>query len=258
MNGYEEFKQKVYNLTKLDLNFYKEKQMRRRIESLIGRKKISSYNEYYDLVSNDQAAFDEFINFLTINVSEFYRNIKQWRVLKESVIPELLEGKKDLKIWSAACSTGEEPYSLVMLMSRFMPLAKIQVFACDFDAGAIAKAKMGVYTEKSIQNVPPDFQQKFFERMDRGLVSISDDVKSRVTFKKMNLLRDSYPKGYDLILCRNVMIYFTDEAKHKMYADFHDSLRAGGYLLVGSTEQIIQPSKYGFGTDKTFFYKRMT
>ncbi len=257
MNGYEEFKQKIYRLTKLDLNSYKEKQMKRRIESLIGRKKITSYNDYFDLISKDKESFDEFIQFLTINVSEFYRNVGQWDVLKKDIIPELLQKKKQLKIWSAACSTGEEPYSLVMLMSNFMPLKNIKIFACDFDEGAMAKAKMGVYTEKSIANVPSEFKKKYFSEDGRGLVSISDEIKSRVEFKKMNLLLDTYPKNFDMIVCRNVMIYFTDEAKDKMYHDFHDSLNTGGYLFVGSTEQIIQPAGYGFETDKTFFYKRV-
>lgn len=257
MENYEGFKQKVYQLTKLDLSSYKEKQMRRRIESLIGRRKITNYEDYFKLISSDQEAFDEFINFLTINVSEFYRNDNQWAVLKNHIIPELMVKNKRPKIWSAACSTGEEPYSLVMLMSNFLPLREIKIFACDFDTGAIAKAKAGMYTEKSIEKVPTDLKAKYFEQTGKGIVKISDAVKAQVEFKKMNLLLDVYPKNFDLIVCRNVMIYFTDEAKDAMYKKFHDSLVPGGYLFVGSTEQIIQPSQYGFETDRTFFYRRM-
>ncbi len=257
MQGYEGFTAKVYKLTKLDLNSYKEKQMKRRIESLISRRKIKSFDEYFDLISKDQDAFDEFINFLTINVSEFYRNDNQWAVLKNTVMPELMSRNKRPKIWSAACSTGEEPYSLVMLMSELMPLKDVKIFACDFDMGAIAKAKAGMYTEKSIAKVPPALKTKYFENVGKGLVKISDAIKAQVEFKKMNLLLDSYPSGYDLIVCRNVMIYFTDEAKDMMYRKFHDSLVPGGYLFVGSTEQIIQPGQYGFETDKTFFYRRI-
>lgn len=256
MENYEEFKQKVYKLTKLDLNSYKEKQMKRRIESLIGRRKISNFDDYFKLISTDSEAFDEFINFLTINVSEFYRNDNQWNVLKTTIIPEIMTRTKRPKIWSAACSTGEEPYSLVMLMSEFLPLKDIKIFACDFDTGAIAKAKAGIYTEKSILKVPDTLKSKYFESTGRGIVKISDSIKSQVEFKKMNLLLDPYPQNYDLIVCRNVMIYFTDEAKDEMYQKFHDSLVPGGYLFVGSTEQIIQPGRFGFETDKTFFYKR--
>lgn len=256
MENYEDFKQKVYKLTKLDLNSYKEKQMKRRIESLIGRRKISNFDDYFKLISTDSEAFDEFINFLTINVSEFYRNDNQWNVLKTTIIPEIMTRTKRPKIWSAACSTGEEPYSLVMLMSEFLPLKDIKIFACDFDTGAIAKAKAGIYTEKSILKVPDTLKSKYFESTGHGIVKISDSIKSQVEFKKMNLLLDPYPQNYDLIVCRNVMIYFTDEAKDEMYQKFHDSLVPGGYLFVGSTEQIIQPGRFGFETDKTFFYKR--
>lgn len=256
VENYEGFKQKVYKLTKLDLNSYKEKQMKRRIESLVSRRKIDNFDDYFKLISTDDEAFDEFINFLTINVSEFYRNDNQWHVLKTTIIPEILSRNKRPKIWSAACSTGEEPYSLVMLMSDFMPLRDIKIFACDFDTGAIAKAKAGVYTEKSILKVPEAFKTKYFESTGRGIVKISDSIKAQVEFKKMNLLLDPYPQNYDLIVCRNVMIYFTDEAKDEMYKKFHDSLVPGGYLFVGSTEQIIQPARFGFETDKTFFYRR--
>ncbi|MDO4753912.1 MAG: protein-glutamate O-methyltransferase CheR [Bacillota bacterium] len=256
MENYEGFKQKVFKLTKLDLNSYKEKQMKRRIESLIARRRIDNFDDYFKLISTDSEAFDEFINFLTINVSEFYRNDNQWAVLKSTIIPDILARNKRPKIWSAACSTGEEPYSLVMLMSDFMPLKDIKIFACDFDTGAIAKAKAGIYTEKSIAKVPDTFKTKYFESTGRGIVKISDAVKAQVEFKKMNLLLDPYPQNYDLIVCRNVMIYFTDEAKDEMYRKFHDSLVPNGYLFVGSTEQIIQPARYGFETDKTFFYKR--
>lgn len=257
MQGYEWFKDQIYKLTKLDLNSYKEKQMKRRIESLISRRGIKDYQSYFALIQKDAEAFDEFINFLTINVSEFYRNVSQWDALKNKVVPELLAARAGrIKVWSAACSTGEEPYSLVMLLSEFMPMNAIKIFACDFDTGAIAKAKLGLYTEKAIANVPENYKKKFFEKVGSGY-RISDEVKSKVEFKKMNLLLDPYPEGFDLILCRNVMIYFTDEAKNDMYHKFNKSLVKGGYLLVGSTEQIIQPSKFGFESGLTFFYKKV-
>ena len=121
MDNYEGFKTKVLSMTKIDLSAYKEKQMRRRIDSLVSRNSCKSYDEYVDLLKKDSAVFDEFINFLTINVSEFYRNPDQWELLHNEFFPYLMDkfGKK-LKIWSAACSTGDEPYSLVMALSRFI------------------------------------------------------------------------------------------------------------------------------------------
>jgi len=255
MEGYEKFKERVFQKTKLDLTLYKERQMRRRIESLITRHGLSSFEAYYDLLNSNKNAFDEFINYLTINVSEFYRNPTQWETLKADIFPAILKRNKRPKIWSAACSTGEEPYSLVMCLSEFMPLKDIKIYAVDFDDEAIAKAKMGVYSEKSVKNVPVAYQKKYFEPIGKSL-KVVDEIKKCVEFKKMNLLRDPYPKGFDLIVCRNVMIYFTEEAKDEMYRNFYDSLVNDGYFFVGSTEQIIQPQRYNFESSKTFFYHK--
>ncbi len=253
MDGYDVFKQKVMAKTKLDLSLYKERQMKRRIESLITRHGLSSFEAYFKLLDSDKAAFDEFINYLTINVSEFYRNPGQWDTLRADIFPAILKRTKKPKIWSAACSTGEEPYSLVMCLSEFLPLKDIKIHAVDFDEEALKKAQIGMYNEKSIKAVPPAYVEKYFEPIGKGY-RIKDEIKQCVEFRKMNLLLDEYPKGFDLIVCRNVMIYFTEEAKDEMYKKFYDSLVHDGYFFVGSTEQIIQPQRYQFESNKTFFY----
>ncbi|HSN65641.1 MAG TPA: CheR family methyltransferase, partial [Fusibacter sp.] len=131
MEGYEKFKEKVFKKTKLDLSLYKERQMKRRIESLITRHGLNDFESYYKLLDTNKVVFDEFINYLTINVSEFYRNPTQWDALREEILPALLKRTKRPKIWSAACSTGEEPYSLVMCLSEFVPLKDIKILAVD-------------------------------------------------------------------------------------------------------------------------------
>ena len=110
LDNYEKFKKDVYALTKIDLNCYKEKQMRRRIDTLINKNGITSYDAYVDLIKKDKEKFEQFVNFLTINVSEFYRNPEQWKILEGEVFPKLIKTYgKNLKVWSAACSTGDEP-----------------------------------------------------------------------------------------------------------------------------------------------------
>lgn len=255
MEGYESFKSKIYKKTGIDLNSYKERQMKRRIESLITRNNFSSYDTYFDAISTNKKLMDEFINYLTINVSEFYRNPQQWEILESTIIPNLLKTKSKIKIWSSACSTGEEPYSLVMLLTKFFPLSQISVMATDIDEGALNKAKQGVYSEKSLDNLPKQFIDSFFTKFN-GTYKIKDEIKNQVSFKKFNLLEDEYPNQCDLILCRNVMIYFTEEAKNMMYKKFHDSLSNEGVLFVGSTEQIILPNRYNLAPVKTFFYKK--
>ncbi|MFW5648345.1 MAG: CheR family methyltransferase [Candidatus Alkaliphilus sp. MAG34] len=255
MQGYKAFKEKVYKLTGIDLNSYKERQMKRRIESLISRNKFTSFNSYFNAIKRDSKLRDEFINYLTINVSEFYRNPEQWKVLEHNIIPYLLELRSNLKIWSVACSTGEEPYSLVMLLSKFFPFDQILVLATDIDRGALEKASIGVYSEKSLDNLPKEFVQSFFVKSD-GKYKISEKIKKRVNFRHLNLLEDRYPNQCDLIICRNVMIYFTEEAKDNIYRKFYNSLSNGGVLFVGSTEQIILPNRYSLVPLETFFYKK--
>ena len=254
---YEQFKSQVYKLTKIDLSSYKEKQMKRRIDSLISRHKYTSYDEYVDAIKKDSVLFEEFVNYLTINVSEFWRNPEQWDVLEKKILPELIkESNGVLRVWSAACSTGDEPYSLVMLLSRFMPLSKIKIIATDIDKQVLEKAKAGLYSQKSIAGLPEEFKEKYFTKIGLSNYQISDSVKKCVEFREHNLLNDTYPNKLDLIVCRNVLIYFTEEAKEQIYKKFNDSLRSGGYLFVGSTEQIMNYRELNYSSCHSFFYKK--
>ena len=168
---YEYFKKEVYALTTIDLNAYKEKQMKRRIDTLIAKHKVVGYDKYIQLLKADKAVFEEFVNYLTINVSEFYRNPDQWEMLDKQIIPELISKfGKNLKIWSAACSTGDEPYSLVMALSRHLPLNQIKIFATDIDNQVIEKAKAGLYSAKSIVSVPEDLKKKYFTTAKRTVL----------------------------------------------------------------------------------------
>ncbi len=257
MDKYENFKKNVFNLIGIDLSSYKEKQMKRRINSLISRNSYKDFDDYFSGLKKNKKLLEDFINYLTINVSEFYRNPSQWEVLERYVFPELLRHNKNINIWSSACSTGEEPYSLVMLLSKFLPISQIKIFATDLDLNAIDKAKIGVYNEKSIQSLPKEFINKYFEKIGNSY-KLDESIKKCVQFKQLNLLSDKYPNNNDLILCRNVMIYFTDDAKNIMYKKFYNSLKNDGILFVGSTEQIILPDRYNFKTVKTFFYKKVT
>ncbi len=253
---YENFKANVLKLTGLNLSSYKERQMKRRIDSLIKRHEHESYDTFFIELSNKKELYNEFMNYLTINVSEFYRNPGQWEILEKDIISAFLKQKKSLKIWSAACSTGEEPYSLVMMMSRLIDISQIKIIATDIDDGATDKAKKGIYSAKSLVNLPKEFISKFFIKNGENY-EIVPEVKKCVEFKKHNLLADKYQENCDLIVCRNVMIYFTEEAKAEMYQKFRDSLNDNGILFVGSTEQIIMPSRYKLEPMKTFFYKRV-
>ncbi|KGG79668.1 CheR family methyltransferase [Caloranaerobacter azorensis] len=256
MDKYESFKRDFYKITGINLNCYKEKQMKRRLTSLLKRNNFSDFDDYLIGIKKDNKLLNELLNYLTINVSEFFRNPVQWRVLEKEIIPELIKNNRKIKVWSSACSTGEEPYSLVMLLTKFFPLKEINILATDIDEGAIQKAKIGIYDEKSLKNVPNEYKNKFFTKIG-NTYKIDDKIKQCVDFRKLNLLDDIFPKGFHLILCRNVMIYFTEEAKIKLYKKFYESLTDDGIFFVGNTEHIILPDKYNFKPIKSFFYSKL-
>ncbi len=252
---YKDFTTAVLKLTGIDLASYNERQMKRRIDSFIARNKCQNYNDFYQLIVTNKEIYDRFINFITINVTEFFRNPAQWEKLKVEILPKLMELKQPLKVWSSACSTGEEPYSLVMLLNQFMSLDSIKVLATDIDDGAIAKARQGVYTRNDLKNVPDEYIHRYFDSKE-DMYYIKEKVKACVEFRKLNLLVDPYPKRCHFILCRNVMIYFTMDVKEQMYRWFYDALVPGGVLFLGNTEQIINPGRYGFTSLKSFFYSK--
>lgn len=257
LNNYEWFKTEILKLTKIDLNFYKEKQMRRRIDTLITKNKVNSYEDYVALIKKDAVLFEQFINFLTINVSEFYRNPDQWKLMDENVIPQILKkNHQRIKIWSAACSTGDEPYSLAMAFSKHVPLSNIKILATDIDKQVLEHAKVGLYNEKSIAAVPEDLKKKYFTKVGNSY-QISADLKKCIEFKQHNLLKDIYPTDFDLILCRNVVIYFTDEAKDMIYEKFYKSLKQNGVLFIGSTEQIANYKQIGFNRLSSFYFEKL-
>ena len=255
MSDYIQFVEGIKRKTGIDLALYKEAQMKRRLTSLYEKKGYRDFVDFLRALEQDRDLMNEFLDRMTINVSEFYRNGKRWEVLEKKIFPKLLQTNKRLKIWSAACSTGEEPYSLVMVLSQLVPLSQIQVIATDLDENVIQKAKLGLYPERSLAEVPKDIQAKYFEK-EGNFFKVKDEIKRCVTFKKHNLLKDNYESNFDLIVCRNVMIYFTEEAKDQIYSNFSKSLRKDGILFVGSTEQIFNPSRYNFEVEDTFFYRK--
>ena len=248
----------IHNINKstgIDLSQYKEAQMKRRLTTLRVKNGFNSFADFFTAMMKDKALFYEFLDRMTINVSEFWRNPNRWEVLRDVILPELQQGSRRLKVWSAACSTGEEPYTLAMILADKEILGQTGILATDIDDGALAKAKQGIYLERSLKDVPKDVAQRYFTP-EGHVYKVSESLKKNIDFRKQNLLLDKFDDGFDLIICRNVMIYFTEEAKSKLYQKFSNSLRPGGYLFVGSTEQIFTPSQYNFESTETFFYRK--
>ena len=249
------FVENIKKLTSIDLSQYKESQMRRRLTTLRMKNGYPSFAAYFAAISNEPRLRNEFLDRMTINVSEFWRNPNRWHVLKDRFLPRMLEDSPRLNIWSAACSTGEEPYTIAMILDFLGVLGRTSLLATDIDDGVLAKAKEGNYLERSLRDVPAEFKSQYFAESE-GAWGVSDKLKRAVKFQKQNLLLDRFATGFDLIVCRNVMIYFTEDAKHVLYGKFAQALKPGGLLFVGSTEQIFSPGQYGLETADTFFYRK--
>lgn len=254
--SYEDFKNGVYALMGIVLDGYKESQMKRRIDSLIERSGAGSYEKYYEMLVTDRKKYDEFIGFFTINVSEFWRNPEQWQLLEDKML-KYFEGNGSIKIWSAACSSGDEAYSLAMLLLEHPDMENFSIIGTDIDAKVLKVAKKGVYNKKSLGELPQNYIEKYLTQTGEDEYKVSDIVRNHVLFRQHDLLKDNYPLGFDLIVCRNVLIYFTEDAKKNIYRGFNRSLRPGGILFLGNTEQIINPADYGFVSVSSFFYKKV-
>ncbi|WP_338021143.1 protein-glutamate O-methyltransferase CheR [Bacillus piscicola] len=254
MDDFQQFMVKVKNKSGIDLSQYKENQMKRRLTSLRDRRGFTCFESYFASMEKDQALFDEFLERMTINVTQFFRNMPQWSIL-EKELPKLLAGKTRIKAWSAACSTGEEPYSLAMLLMNMPSLQGIDIVATDLDENALRKAREASYTVESMKELPASYKTKYFHK-ESTHYKLAQEVKNNVTFKRHNLLSDPYERDVDLIICRNVMIYFTEETKKEIYQRFADALRPGGLLFVGNTEQIFQPKEFGLQLKRSFFYTK--
>lgn len=252
---WEQFKQKLFSKSSIDLNQYKPAQMQRRISNFMTRHGANSYVDFFQVIDADPKLYKTFIDYLTINVTEFFRTPEKFVELEEKVMPELLSAAPRLNIWSAGCSTGAEPYSLAMMLMDKTPNIKHRILATDLDVEMLAKAKKGVYAASDLKNVPKARVAKYFS-VNGDEYRISEDVKSRVEYKHHNLLLDKFESGFDLILCRNVVIYFTEEAKDQLYRKFFEALKPGGVFFVGGTEAILNFRDIGFKHYLPFFYRK--
>lgn len=270
---YAYFCRSVRNASGIDLEKYKPHQMRRRLDSFRVRKGIGDYLTFAKIIEEKPDNLRELLDFLAINVSEFFRNPEQWKVLEEKVIPEILtqnlssqvdSGKTHgvtggrstgpaIRAWSAGCSSGQEAYSLAAVLLEVNP-GENEIVATDIDTESLEKAVKGVYSLKEASSIPPGILDKYFSK-SRDSVWVKEELKSIVTFHRHNLLDDPYPKDFDLILCRNVLIYFSDEVKRDVLCRLRESLRPGGYLFVGASETILNPRSIGFLQEYPFFYR---
>ena len=252
---FEAFKQKINDTFGLELASYKETQLKRRIGSLMLKRNITDYLFYYRLLLKDQNALREFKDYLTINVTEFFRDPAMFKILEEKVLPELLKKRVILKIWSAACSNGAEPYSVAIILEDLTPGRRHHIEATDIDERVLEAASRGVYATDLLRNVSPVRRAKYFYE-ENGVCRLNEQLRKRVSFRVHDLLKDPYKKGFDLIICRNVQIYFTKEAQDRVNKLFSDILNPGGYLFIGSSETIFNYRELNLEKSYPSFYRK--
>ncbi|MDD5092901.1 MAG: protein-glutamate O-methyltransferase CheR [Dehalococcoidia bacterium] len=253
---YGYLKKKVLDLIDIDLDSYKEKQMRRRLAGFLERSGAPNPAAYVSRVEQDQRMLDELRDFLTINVSSFFRDETQFEKLQTTILPELLGHSHRLNIWSAGCSNGSEPYTMAMILGELAAKQEHRILATDIDKTIIARAQGGgPYTAADVKTVPPNLRDRYFKE-SAGAYWVVDSIKKKVEFRQHNLLADPYENGFDLILCRNVMIYFTDGAKDKIITRFSNSLKDQGVLFLGGSEIVFRPAEMGLKTLSPSLYRK--
>lgn len=255
---YSYIKHKVRHMVGVDLDSYKSPQVQRRLRICLRRSGHRNWPAFFRAIGNDPTAQRQLKDYLTINVSSFFRDTPKFDYLRDSILPGLLNTSPKLRVWSAGCSYGHEPYSLAMLLAEATSIYRRHyILATDIDDSALAFAQTGgPYTAAEAETVSPALRERYFQLQNDGY-HVSERLRRNVTFHQHNLLVDSFEERFDLILCRNVVIYFTSEVKAHLYAKFSRALRPGGILFVGGTEIIFKASELELESVGVSFYRRL-
>jgi len=244
--AFNKLKKVLHEGTNINFECYREAYLKRRLKIRLVATKIKTYPEYIRYLKANPDEYNLLIKDLTINYTKFFRDSDVFLFLKKIILPKLFSSKRWVRIWSAGCATGEEPYSLAILvhelLKRRLKDVKVSIYASDLDRSALAKAESGEYTSRMVNGVEERILDRYFE-LDNGLYKVKEEIKQLVRFEEQDLMATPRHRNLDVILCRNVMIYFSKDIQHKIYMNFYESLKDGGYLITGKTELI--PSEAG-------------
>jgi chemotaxis methyl-accepting protein methylase len=239
----------------MDCGAYKESCLRRRLAVRMRARGVHTYADYARVLETDRAEYDRLVDALTINVTKFYRNRETWDALASRYLPELWEARDGaVRCWSAGCATGEEPFTLAILLLEAArargrrPPDGARVDATDLDPGALARAEAGAYRAPAFDELPADLGERYFT--PGAARTVLPEVRGRVRFHRHDLLREPPPAPpYDLILCRNVVIYFDRPTQERLFQGFADALAPGGVLVLGKVETLFGPVRARFRLD---------
>ena len=261
----------VYQATGIVLNNSKREMLYRRLTRIVRERNLTSFTQYCHLLkTKPEQEKDFFINAITTNLTSFFRESHHFDFLTSDEIPKWLRkkpvlsnGKKRLRIWSSASSTGEEPYSIAITLMEAMKKELSQwdakILATDIDSNVLATGKKGVYGIKRIEEIPSNLKKSYFYQgcgQSNQSVKVNDAIKNMITFKQLNLLHDWPMKGpFDAIFCRNVIIYFDKKTQQDLFARYYEMLAPGGLFFLGHSENLGNYQQYFENVGRTIFRK---
>ncbi|HET7838937.1 MAG TPA: protein-glutamate O-methyltransferase CheR [Rectinemataceae bacterium] len=233
-----------------------------RLKERLREKKIDSLREYYSLIVKDHEEFKTLLDSVTTNLTRFFRNQAHFDAVEKHVVPELLKirgsGERKLRFWSAGCSTGEEPYTIAMLLREILPPAwTFEVIASDISLKCLMVGKEGFYADARIAGVPDNYLTKYFDKKPGGY-QIKDELRKLVRFDYHNLKNDSGLRGLDVIFCSNVLIYFDEAAQKSTIERFWEAMAPKSFLFIGHSESLFgMNTKFEFvKTDWATLYRK--
>jgi chemotaxis protein methyltransferase CheR len=252
---YVSFCEGIKRLAGLDLLQYKRDQMERRLRSFASRLGMPQLSDYLTVLRSDAAELDRFLDRVTINVSQLWRNPEQWAALGSEVIPQLASTGR-IRVWSAGCSYGAECYTVAAVCLQSAPGVRVEVKGTDIDTRVLERARAGVFSEEDARTVPAVSLKRWFEPEGERWRAKAE-LRKVITFERGDLLSMSVAKdAYDLVMCRNVVIYFTEDVRDALHRRLASSLRSGGFLVVGSTERIGKPAEMDLQLAQPFIYRK--
>jgi len=255
-NEYSGFCTGIRRLCGIDLSQYKRAQMERRIRTFAQRRGITRLSEYLDVLGGSKEELDAFLDRVTINVSQLWRHPEQWDVLERDVLPELSKTGR-IRAWSAGCSYGAEAFTLAAVALSTIPKARVTITGVDIDERMIEKARTGIFSRADARATPPGVMDRWFTKLPDGRFEAKPELKALTRFEVCDLLRvRPRPAAYDLVMCRNTVIYFNDEVRDALHARLAEALRPGGYLIIGATERVSAPQAIGLTPTHPFTYRK--
>lgn len=252
----------AYRLTGITLSDHKQNMIYGRLARRLRILNINTFNDYCALLNNGSPEVDDFINAITTNLTAFFRENHHFEFLKKTALPAIIKKNntsKKLRIWSAGCSTGEEPYSIAMTLSAQKLFARwnAKILATDLDTNVLEKGRQGIYLEDRCTGIPDEYSCYLKRNSNAGQIKVRDDIRELITFKQLNLLHDWPMKGpFDIIFCRNVVIYFDQETQKKLFARYAKMLTDGGYLFIGHSENLSRVSDAFTSLGRTIYQKK--